>query len=115
MRTVAVNDSELNGILEQVADGGPVPLTEDGRLAAVVLSRQAYDELLLAVSADARCDLADMAQQTRREVAQAGLDRSVVDEVIDAVRARHRASQTIEAVLAEDRGVRAWSSTRCAA
>lgn len=106
MRTVAVNDddSELNGLLEQVADGSLVHLTRDGHLAAVVLSRQAYDELLLAVSADARCDLADMAKETRREVAQAGLDRSLVDEAIAAVRTRHRASRTIESVLSEDRG-----------
>ena len=106
VRTVPVNDddSELNGLLEQVADGGLVHLTKDGQLAAVVLSRQAYDALFLAVSADARRDLADIIEHSRREVAQAGLDRSLVDEAIAAVRTRHRASRTIESVLSEDRG-----------
>lgn len=106
IRTVPVrsDDTALSEVLAQTADGGVVHLTKDGRLAAVVLSRKAYDELLLAVSADARSDLADMAEQTRRDVAQAGLDRSLVDEAIAAVRARHRASRTIRAVLAEDRG-----------
>lgn len=105
-RTVPVHDDDtaLSELLEQTVDGGLVHLTKDGRLAAVVLSREAYDELLLAVSADARRELADMAEQTRREVSQAGLDRSIVDEAIAAVRTRHRASRTIEAVLDEDRG-----------
>ncbi len=89
-RTVPVDndDTSLSELLERVAEGDLVQLTKDGRLAAVVLSREAYDELLLALSADARRELADMMQQTRREVAAAGLDRSVVDEAIAAVRAR---------------------------
>jgi PHD/YefM family antitoxin component YafN of YafNO toxin-antitoxin module len=82
------NDTALSELLAQTADGGLVHLTKDGRLAAVVLSRQAYDELLLALSADARHELADIIEQSRRDVAQAGLDRSVVDEAIAAVRSR---------------------------
>ena len=89
-RTVPVenDDTALSELLEQTADGDLVQLTKDGELAAVVLSRQAYDELLLAVSAGARRELADIVEQTRRDVAQADLDRSVVDEAIAAVRAR---------------------------
>ncbi len=89
-RTVPVgnDDTALSELLERVAEGDLVQLTKDGRLAAVVLSREAYDELLLALSADARRELADMMEQTRRDVAQAGLDRSLVDEAIAAVRAR---------------------------
>ena len=89
-RTVPVgnDDTVLSELLERVAEGDLVQLTKDGRLAAVVLSREAYDELLLALSADARHELADIIQQTRRDVKQAGLDRSVVDEAIAAVRAR---------------------------
>ncbi len=89
-RTVPVgnDDTALSELLERVAEGELVQLTKDGRLAAVVLSREAYDELLLALSADARRELADMMEQTRRDVAQAGLDRSLVDEAIAAVRAR---------------------------
>lgn len=55
-----------------------------------MLSRDAYDELFLAASADARRELAGLAEQTRRNVRQAGLDRSVVDEAIAAVRAERR-------------------------
>ncbi len=89
-RTVVVDDDDtvLSELLEQTAEGGLVQLTKDGRLVAVVLSRQAYDELLLALSADARHELADIVEQTRRDVKQDGLDRSVVDEAIAAVRAR---------------------------
>jgi len=82
------NDTALSELLEQTAEGDLVHLTKDGQLAAVVLSRKAYDELLLALSADARHELADIIEQSRRDVAQAGLDRSVVDEAIAAVRAR---------------------------
>ncbi len=89
-RTVPVHsdDTALSELLEQTAEGDLVQLTKDGQLAAVVLSRQAYDELLLALSADARHELADIIEQSRRDVAQAGLDRSVVDEAIAAVRSR---------------------------
>ena len=105
VRTVPVNDdSALNGLLEQAAHGGLVHLAKEGQLVAVVLSRQAYDALLQVVSADARRDRADIIEQSRRDVAQAGLDRPVVDEAIAAIRTRHRASRTIESVLAEDRG-----------
>lgn len=89
-RTVPVenDDAVLSGLLEQTAEGDLVQLTKDGRLAAVVLSREAYDELLLALSADARRELADIVEQSRRDVKQAGLDRSVVDEAIEVVRSR---------------------------
>lgn len=89
-RTVPVDngDPALSELLEQTAEGDLVQLTKDGHLAAVVLSRDAYDELLLALSADARRELADIIEQTRRDVKQAGLDRSVVDEAIEAVRSR---------------------------
>ena len=89
-RTVPVesDDTALSELLEQTAEGELVQLTKDGQIAAVVLSRQAYDELLLAVNADARRELADVMEQSRRDVAQAGLDRSVVDEAIAAVLAR---------------------------
>ena len=82
------DDTALSELLEQTAEGDLVQLTKDGQLAAVVLSRQADDELLLALSADARHELADIIEQSRRDVAQAGLDRSVVDEAIAAVRSR---------------------------
>ena len=90
IRTVPVDndDTVLSGLLEQTAEGDLVQLTKDGQLAAVVLSREAYDELLLALSGDARHELADIIELTRREVKQAGLDRSVVDEAIEAVRSR---------------------------
>lgn len=89
-RTVPVDndDTVLRELLEQTADGDLVQLTKDDQLAAVVLSREAYDEMLLALSADARHEPADIIEQTRREVKQAGLDRSVVDEAIEAVRRR---------------------------
>ena len=89
-RTVPVenDDTVLSELLEQTAEGDLVQLTKNGQLAAVVLSREAYDELLLALSADARHELADIMEQTRRDVKQAGLDRSVVDEAIEAVRSR---------------------------
>lgn len=90
-RTVPVgDDSVLSALLEQTAGGDLVQLTKDGQLAAVVLSRDAYDELLLAVSADARRELEEIIEQSRGDVKQAGLDRSVVDEAIAAVRAEQR-------------------------
>ena len=88
-RTVPVdNDTVLSELLEQTAEGDLVQLTKDGRLAAVVLSRGAYDEFLLALRTGVRHELADIIEQTRREVKQAGLDRLVVDEAIQAVRSR---------------------------
>ena len=89
-RTVPVenDDTVLSELLEQTADGDLVQLTKDGQLAAVVLSREAYDELLLALSAFARRELEAIIEQSRRDVQQAGLDRSVVDEAIEAVRSR---------------------------
>lgn len=91
-RTVPVdnNDTVLSELLEQTAEGDLVQLTKDGQLAAVVLSRDAYDELLLAASADARHELAEIIEQSRRDVKQAGLDRSVVDEAVAAVRAEQQ-------------------------
>lgn len=82
------DDIRLRELFDHLTDGDVVQLTKDGQLAAVVLSRQAYDELLLAVTADARRDLADIIEHSRREGAQGGLDRSVVAEAIEAVRSR---------------------------
>lgn len=82
------DDTVLSELLEQLTQDDLVQLTKDGQLVAVVLSREAYDELLLALSADARRELAEIIEQSRRDVQQAGLDRSVVDEAIEAVRSR---------------------------
>lgn len=91
-RTVSVDsdDTVLSELLEQLAAGDVVQLTKDGRIAAVVLDRDTYDELILAAGQDARRELAEAAAQTRRRVAEAGLDQNLVDEAIAAVRAEQR-------------------------
>ena len=67
-----------------------VQLTQDGRLAAVVVDRESYDQLLLAAGQDARRELKEIAAETRKRIAEAGLERELVDEAIEAVRSQRR-------------------------
>ena len=91
-RTVPIenDDIRLRELFDHLAEGDVVQLTRDGRLAAVVVDRESYDQLLLAAGQDARRELKAMAAETRQRIAEAGLERELVDEAIEAVRSQRR-------------------------
>lgn len=91
-RTVPIenDDMRLRELIEQLTEGDVVQLTRGGRLAAVVVDRESYDRLLLAAGQQARQELKEMAAETRQRIAQAGLDRGLVDEALEAVRSQQR-------------------------
>jgi len=91
-RTVPIenDDIRLRELVEQLTEGDVVQLTRGGRLAAVVVDRESYDQLLLAAGQQARQELKEMAAETRQRIAQAGLERGLVDEAVEAVRSQHR-------------------------
>lgn len=91
-RTVPIenDDMRLRELLDQLTEGDVVQLTRGGRLAAVVVDRESYDQLLLAAGQDARRDLKEMATETRQRIAQAGLERELVDEAVQAVRSQRQ-------------------------
>ena len=91
-RTVPIenDDIRLRELVEQLTEGDVVQLTRGGRLAAVVVDRESYDQLLLAAGQQARQELKEMAAETRQRIAQAGLEPGLVDEALEAVRSQHR-------------------------
>lgn len=91
-RTVPIenDDMRLRELVEQLTEGDVVQLTRGGRLAAVVVDRESYDQLLLAAGQQARQELKEMAAETRQRIAQAGLEPGLVDEALEAVRSQHR-------------------------
>jgi DICT domain-containing protein len=84
------DDIRLRELFDHLTEGDAAQLTQDGRLAAVVVDRESYDQLLLAAGQDARRELKGMAAETRKRIAEAGLERELVDEAIEAVRAQRR-------------------------
>ena len=91
-RTVPIenDDMRLRELLDQLTEGDVVQLTRGGRLAAVVVDRESYGQLLLAAGQDARRELGEMAADTRQRIAQAGLERDLVDEAVEAVRSQRQ-------------------------
>ncbi len=91
-RTVPVenDDMRLRELLDQLTAGDVVQLTQAGRLAAVVVDRESYDQLLLAAGRDARREMATMAAETRKRIARAGFEREQVDEAIQAARSQRQ-------------------------
>lgn len=91
-RTVPIenDDIRLRELFDHLTEGDVVQLTQDGRLAAVVVDRESYDQLLLAAGQDARRELKEIAAETRKRIAEAGLERELVDEAIEAVRSQRR-------------------------
>ena len=91
-RTVPIenDDMRLRGLLDPLTEGDVVQLARGGRLAAVVVERDSYDQLLLAAGQDARRELGEMAAETRQRIAQAGLEREPVDEAVEAVRSQRQ-------------------------
>lgn len=83
------NDS-LRDLLDQLRQAEQVSLTEDGKQVGVLLSREQYNQLLIATSTEDRQRLTEIVETNRREVADTGLDQSVVDEAVEAARTNER-------------------------
>lgn len=88
-RTIGVE--EARGKLGQLVDEvnrtrEPITITKRGLTSGVLISRDEYARLLLAASRLAREDLAARLAETRRAVAEAGIDPSEVDQAIEEVR-----------------------------
>lgn len=49
-----------------------------------------YDQLLLAAGQDVRRELKEIVAETRQRIAEAGLERDLVDEAIEAVRSQRQ-------------------------
>ena len=79
--------TQLGRLVEEIAQSGePVSLTKRGRPLATLVSNEEYARLKQAANRDARRDLGRRLSQIRRAVRSAGLDASVVEEAISAVR-----------------------------
>jgi prevent-host-death family protein len=79
--------SRLGQLLEEVAASGePVAFAKRGQELGVLVSRDEYARTKEALTRVARAELAERLAEIRRRVAEAGLDESVVDEAIEAVR-----------------------------
>ena len=77
----------LGRLAEDVAEAEePVWLTKRGRPLAVLVSREEYTRLRQEATRAERAELAQRLEESRRRVAEAGLDTDVVDEAIDAAR-----------------------------
>lgn len=88
-RQVGVEEARgsLGRLVDDVASGGDaVVLAKRGRAAAVLVSADEYAEYKQVANERARTELARRLATIRREVADAGLDASVVDEAIAAAR-----------------------------
>lgn len=79
--------ARLGQLAEQAAASEPVILTRRGERLAVLVSPDDYDQLVSERRARARELLADRLAAVRLSVTDSGLDVSVVDEAIAAVRA----------------------------
>ncbi len=89
-RTIGVDKAraKLGQLAEEIAaDDEPVVLTRRGEAVAVLVSPAEYDRLVQTRRQTAREELRARLAQVRQEVADAGLDVSVVDEAITAARA----------------------------
>jgi prevent-host-death family protein len=79
--------TQLGRLVEEIAQSGErVSLTKRGRPLATLVSNEEYARLKQAANRDAREDLGRRLAQIRRAVRSAGLDGSVVEEAIAAVR-----------------------------
>ena len=79
--------ARLGQLVDEVAAGGEhVALTKRGRPVAMIVGRDEYSQLKQLASERARGRLAKQLEEARRQVEAAGLDPSVVDEAIRAVR-----------------------------
>lgn len=89
-RFVGVEDARgsLGRLVDEVAAGGgdTVALTKHGKALAVLVSRQEYLQMKLAVTRQARAELGTALAQARRAVSEAGIDATIIDEAIDAAR-----------------------------
>jgi prevent-host-death family protein len=88
-RTIGVDKAraKLGEIADEIAaDDEAVVLTRRGQAVAVLVSPSEYDSLVESRRRLAREDLQARLAQVRKDVADAGLDVSVVDEAITAVR-----------------------------
>ncbi|MGH2354170.1 MAG: type II toxin-antitoxin system Phd/YefM family antitoxin [Chloroflexota bacterium] len=100
-RVIGVEEArtKLGQLAEDVSAGSePVVLTKRGHLLAVLLSREAYDELAALRRERARSELRQRVGEIRQGVQSATLDPSAVDEAVEANRPSTIASrQTAEA------------------
>lgn len=88
-RTIGVDKAraKLAQLAEEVAaDNEAVVLTRRGEAVAVLLSPTTYETLMQTSRRAAQEDLRTRLVQVRQSVADAGLDVSLVDEAIAAVR-----------------------------
>lgn len=77
----------LGKLVDEVAQGAePIVLAKRGRAKAVLLSFDDYGRLKSQASRWAREELRDWLREVRKQVEEADLDPSVVDEAIAAAR-----------------------------
>jgi prevent-host-death family protein len=89
-RTIGVDKAraKLGQIADEIAaDDEPVVLTRRGQAVAVLVSPSEYDRLVDTKREMAQQKLRARLAEVRREIADSGLDVSVVDEAITAARA----------------------------
>lgn len=83
---VEVARGSLGRLVEEAAAGGVVALTKRGKVLAVLVSRDEYQQMKLAASAQARTELSAALGSVRRAVRDAGMEVGVIDEAIAAAR-----------------------------
>jgi prevent-host-death family protein len=77
----------LGRLAEEVAGGDElVWLTKRGRPLAALVSRDEYARLRTAATQNERAELVELIAESRKRVAEAGVDPSVVEEALDAAR-----------------------------
>jgi prevent-host-death family protein len=79
--------AQLGKLLDEVnASGEPITIVKYGHAHGVLISRDEYARLKLAAGRLAREEIADRLAETRKRVAEAGIDPTDVDEAIAQVR-----------------------------
>src|SRR3954471_18148265 len=88
-RPVGIEEAraQLGRLVEELGPDAPVLLTKRGRVVAVLVNPDDYEELLTGRGAAALARLRELVPQLRESVAAAGLDEGLVDEAIAAARA----------------------------
>lgn len=87
-RTVGIEKAraQLGELAGSVGLDGPVVLTRRGRSCAVLVDREEYLAFKEATARAARQELAELLPKIQSQLEQAGLDRRLVRQAVEAVR-----------------------------
>jgi prevent-host-death family protein len=87
-RVIGIEEAraQLGRLVQELSQDEPIMFTRRGRVVAVLVLPDEYEELLDGRRATARARLQELVPSIRASVAAAGLEETIVDEAIAAAR-----------------------------